>query len=189
VNQNVDIPTSGLSKTLIEENGKKTKTNMVQGVYRCTEVRVPKSDSNLNFRIADERDIEKVGEWISSFHAEAVPYDPPIIGAVLARSKIDKRMIYVMEKNGDLVSMAAWSRDIETSCSVNLVYTPKAIRKKGYASLVTAKLTQHLLNTGKKETNLYTDMTNPTSNKIYKDIGYEFVCDSIQYSIDPHKNS
>ena len=31
--------------------------------------------------------------------------------------------------------------------------------------------------------NLFTDMTNPTSNKIYMDIGYEFVCDSIHFGV------
>ncbi len=92
-------------------------------------------------------------------------------------------MIYVIEANGELVSMAAWGRDIETSCSVNLVFTPQPLRKKGLASLVTAKLTQHLLDHGKKETNLYTDMSNSTSNKIYMSIGYEFVCDSVHFGV------
>lgn len=130
-------------------------------------------------------DIKVVGEWIEAFHHEAVPHDPPVIGAELAKAKIDKQMIYVLEKNGGLVSMAGWSRDRETSCSVNLVFTPKPLRKKGYASVATAMLTQHLLNNGKKETILYTDMTNPTSNKIYVDVGYEFVCDSVHFGIVP----
>ncbi len=50
--------------------------------------------------------------------------------------------------------------------------------------LVTAKLTQHLLSNGKNETNLYTDMTNPTSNKVYMDVGYEFVCDSVHFGVN-----
>jgi len=29
---------------------------------------------------------------------------------------------------------------------------------------------------------LYTDLANPTSNKIYMDIGWEPVCDSIDYA-------
>lgn len=177
--------TANIFKDIIEESGKKTKVNMTQGLYRCETVQMPNHDSNLKFRAADDRDIKKVGGWIEAFHYEAAPQDPPVVGAELAKAKIDKQMIYVVEKNGDLVSMAAWSRDIETSCSVNLVFTPKSLRKKGYASVATAMLTQQLLNNGKKETNLYTDMTNPTSNKIYMDVGYEFVCDSVHFGIRP----
>ncbi len=177
------ISDRGIAQKLFEGCGSKTKINMTQGLYRCELVKMPNYDSNLSFRTADANDIEKVGEWIEAFHLEAVRHDPPVIGAELAKAKIDKQMIYVLEKNSDLVSIAAWSRDIETSCSVNMVFTPKPLRKNGYASVVTAKLTQHLLNNGKRETNLYTDMTNPTSNKIYMDVGYEFVCDSIHFGI------
>jgi predicted GNAT family acetyltransferase len=31
---------------------------------------------------------------------------------------------------------------------------------------------------------LYTDLANPTSNKIYADIGYERVCDAIDYAFE-----
>lgn len=180
-----EMTTVNIYKTLIEKSGKKTKINMIQGLYRCNRVKVPSYSRDLHFRAAQKRDIETLGGWIEAFHLEAVPHDPPVVGVELAKSKINSQMIFVLEKNGDLVSMAAWGRDIETSCSVNLVYTPRELRKKGYASAVTAMLTQHLLNGGKKETNLYTDMTNPTSNKIYMDVGYEFVCDSVHLAISP----
>ncbi len=144
---------------------------------------MPANSDGLSIRKAELSDVAKIGEWIESFHCEAAPHEPPINGAEVAKEKIDNEMIYVIEKDGELVSMAAWSRDIETSCSVNLVFTPKPFRKKGYASIATAKLTQLLLDTGKRETNLYTDMTNPTSNKIYMNVGYEFVCDSVHFGV------
>ncbi len=175
--------TADIYKGLFERLGKSAKLNMAQGIYRCDSVKVPESNSDLIFRLADVDDLEEVGHWIEELQCEAVPHDPRVLGAELARPKIDNKMIYVVEKNGALVSMAAWSKDIETSCSVNLVFTPKVRRKNGYASFVTAKLTQQLLENGKRETNLYTDMKNPTSNKIYMDIGYEFVCDSVHYGL------
>lgn len=156
---------------------------MTQGLYRCSSVKLPENFDDIDFRKANLNDVEKIGEWIESFHAEAVPHDPPIKGTEAAKAKIDNNMIYVVEKGGELVSMAAWSRDIETSCSVNLVFTPKPLRGNGFASVATARLTQHLLDSGKRETNLYTDMTNPTSNKIYVDVGYEFVCDSVHFGV------
>lgn len=175
--------TANIYRDLLEERGMRTKVNMVQGIYRCKKVKMPDLENNLTFRMAELDDVEEIGKWIKEFHHEAVPHDPPVDGKEIALGKIEQSMIYVVEKDGDLVSMAAWSRNIETSCSVNMVYTPKQLRKKGFASAVTAKLTQHLIGNGKRETNLYTDMSNSTSNKIYMDIGYEFVCDSIHYGI------
>ena len=42
----------------------------------------------------------------------------------------------------------------------------------------TAAVSQYLLDEGRKFCFLYTDLANPTSNKIYQDIGYTAVCDA-----------
>lgn len=168
---------------LFTDSGLKTKVNMNQGLYRCRKVVIPQISENVIFRKAKPEDIPRIGKWIEDFHLEAVPHDPPVIGIQIAESKIKKNMIYILEKDSTPVSMACWGRDIETSVSINLVYTPKSLRGHGYASFATAKLTELFLNLGKTETNLYTDLCNPTSNKIYQKIGYEFVCNSIHYGV------
>lgn len=190
--QSTSIPVTGIVgendvaneyARLLNEIGRKTKVNMRQGIYRCTKVILPQTSRDIFFRKAELKDVQQIGEWIESFHLEAVPHDPPVNGVEFAKAKIENGMIYVVEKHSKLVSMAGWGRDIETSCSINLVFTPKHLRGNGYASSVTAELTQFLLDSGKQETNLYTDMSNPTSNKIYQNIGYEFVCDSIHIGV------
>ena len=50
-------------------------------------------------------------------------------------------------------------------------------RGRGYASNCVAALTQKMLDQGRKFCFLYTDLSNPTSNKIYQQIGYRPVCD------------
>lgn len=170
---------------LFHEREFKSRLIMAQGIYRCDRVSMPASRPELGFRIAEEADVPVVSRWTGEFHDEAVPEDPVQDWEALARDKIRKGVIFLLERNGRPVSMAAWSRDIGTSCAVNLVYTPKDSRRRGYASLVTAKLTEHLLKSGKRETNLFTDLKNPTSNKIYQEIGYEWVCESIYYRIEP----
>ena len=52
------------------------------------------------------------------------------------------------------------------------------------SSAVTAHATKHCLARGLDYCFLYTDLSNPTSNKIYVNIGYEFVCDSADYAFD-----
>jgi predicted GNAT family acetyltransferase len=170
-------------KQLVEQAGRPLKVNMKQGIYRCRKVIPPPVPRGVIFRQAESGDAKKLGAWIEDFMLEAVPNDPPMDGVEFARKRIKAGQFFVIEKRGKLLSMAGKTRDIGTSCSINGVYTPKPERKQGYASLVTAKLTQHLLKEGRRETSLYTDMTNPTSNKIYQKIGYKFVCDSIHYGI------
>lgn len=169
---------------VLEQKGYTLKINMRQGIYRCTQVSMPAIPESVSFRWAQEQDVDFIGSWIRDFHFEAVPHDPPFDFTELAASRIAKKMIYVAEVNGVPVSIAAWSRDIGTSNSVNLVFTPKQFRNRGYASMVTAMITKKCLDSGKLETNLYTDMSNPTSNKIYQKIGYSFVSDSLHMGVE-----
>lgn len=178
-----ELKTVRIYEKLLHNFGKKTQLHMIQGIYRCKHVVLPSHSDEFNFRVATTSDVRTIGKWIEEFRHEAVPHDPPVNGLKLASIKIEGQMIYVIEDSSQIVSMAGLSRDIETSCSVNLVYTPPQYRKRGYGSIITAKLTQKLLADGKLETNLYTDMNNPTSNKIYQDIGYQFVADSLHLGI------
>ena len=62
------------------------------------------------------------------------------------------------------------------------MYTPPALRRRGFASALTADLSQRMLDRGYRFCFLYTDLSNPFSNKVYLRIGYEFVCESADYS-------
>ena len=57
------------------------------------------------------------------------------------------------------------------------VYTPSAERGHGYASAVVAAASQAQLDEGLAFCFLFTDLANPTSNRIYQAIGYEPVTD------------
>ncbi|WP_227980301.1 GNAT family N-acetyltransferase [Nocardia spumae] len=63
------------------------------------------------------------------------------------------------------------------------VYTPPEFRRRGYASALTARVSKMLRDNG-SQVCLCTDIGNPTSNKIYQDIGYRPVCDFLQYTFD-----
>jgi predicted GNAT family acetyltransferase len=64
------------------------------------------------------------------------------------------------------------------------VYTPPDYRGRGYASACTAALSQQMLYAGYQYCFLYTDLSNPTSNRIYQNIGYELVCDIDSYRFE-----
>jgi predicted GNAT family acetyltransferase len=56
------------------------------------------------------------------------------------------------------------------------VYTPPEFRGRGYASSAVAARTRLAIQNGLRCA-LFTDLANPTSNKIYADVGYRRVAD------------
>jgi hypothetical protein len=61
------------------------------------------------------------------------------------------------------------------------VYTPPERRRQGYATSLVAGVSARLLEGGFRRCYLLTDLANPTSNAIYRRVGYEQVCESAEY--------
>ncbi|KPL57908.1 GNAT family N-acetyltransferase [Rossellomorea vietnamensis] len=125
-----------------------------------------------------------LAKWISEFVS-----DTEVISIsddeALKRAKDmieNEPYVYFWEVAGRPVSMARGARRTENGITVNFVYTPPEFRKKGYASSVVAELSRLLLHEH-SFCSLYTDLDNPTSNKIYMEIGYIPVCDSMMITI------
>jgi hypothetical protein len=92
--------------------------------------------------------------------------------------RLEQSMVHFWEVDGRVVSSAHASRPTRHGQTINAVYTPGEERGRGYASNLMAALTEKLLNSGKRFCVLYTDASNPTSNKIYESVGYRVVCQS-----------
>lgn len=84
--------------------------------------------------------------------------------------------------DGEVVSIANAVRPQIKGICISGVYTPPEFRRKGYARALVAEVSKEMLSRGFELTNLFTDLANPTSNKIYQEVGYEAVCDYRQYS-------
>lgn len=151
---------------------------MRERVYMLTRVIPPATTGHA--RLAEERDVPTVARWVIEFLDEAVPHDPKPDGEMWARNAIGDGDLMLWD-DGQPVSMARCGRRTTHGASVGPVYTPQAFRGHGYASAVTAALSQHLLDSGKQFCQLFTNLANPTSNSIYQKIGYVPVCDWIQY--------
>jgi predicted GNAT family acetyltransferase len=72
---------------------------------------------------------------------------------------------------------------------VGPVYTPPACRGRGYASAAVASLSQRLLDDGASRCMLFTDLSNPTSNKIYDALGYRRFADWEERRFLPHSGA
>jgi uncharacterized protein len=87
-------------------------------------------------------------------------------------------------ENDRPVSLAGWGGETPNGVRVGPVYTPPAHRRRGYGSAVTAAVTAERLAAGRRFCFLYTDLANPTSNRIYASLGYEPVCDSVDCAFE-----
>ncbi|MDQ3898266.1 MAG: GNAT family N-acetyltransferase, partial [Actinomycetota bacterium] len=82
--------------------------------------------------------------------------------------------------DGGPVSMAARSDEVAGVVRVAFVYTPPEHRGRGYAAASVAALSQRSVAEG-LECVLYAQLENPTSNAIYRRIGYEPVVEVLIY--------
>ena len=135
-------------------------------------------------RRADAADTELLLEWWAAFAAEA--HDPAqqheIVGTVERALRSGRQWLWCLA-DGTSVSMAAGRAPVAGSGRVGPVYTPPALRGRGYASAVTAVVSREILDDGATPV-LFTDRANQTSNKIYRQLGYVDVDDYALVSFD-----
>lgn len=152
--------------------------NMDMRVYQLDAVRdIPHSAGTFRQAVAADHPI--IAIWSADFHADLFTAISPEEAQQIAHDRIAAGDIYVWELT-EIVSMAATSRPTNHGISINYVYTPEEHRKKGYASQCVAALSSLMLETYAFCT-LFTDLSNPTSNRIYQNIGYYPVTDFHQY--------
>ena len=156
------------------------KNTIRERVYQLDHVIAPPWPAGV-FRMACMDDVELTAAWIQAFHDEALPNDPPFNTRDWALTAIADGDVYFWEVEDEPVSMARKSRTTAHGQSIGPVYTPPQHRGYGYASAVTARLSQLILSSGKRFAMLFTDLSNPTSNSIYQKIGYKPVCDFNQH--------
>ncbi|MEU0300533.1 GNAT family N-acetyltransferase [Streptomyces sp. NPDC006175] len=94
-------------------------------------------------------------------------------------------LLTLWEVGGEPVSMAGLSRRIAGMVRVAPVYTPPEHRGRGYAAAVTAEVSRAAREGGAGEVLLFTDLANPTSNGVYRRIGYEAVGDRLLITAEP----
>ncbi|MDA2735623.1 GNAT family N-acetyltransferase [Bacillus cereus group sp. Bc015] len=157
---------------------KKTTVAMEQGIYELKQVK-KKWNGDEVFREVNSDELTLIEQWIYQFCGDVNLPTTKEEAKQTAHTLITNHRLFGLEVDGKLVSVAAKTRPTKNNITVNFVYTPKEERKKGYASNCVAALSQRMLDEGYKTTTLYTDLANPTSNKIYQEIGYEQIAESV----------
>ena len=167
-------------------SGASLRIRMQQGIYAARSAVVPDGIPGIA-RNAGLEDRQLVLEWLHAFEREAMHGDSPRADH---EQWFDRRLanssagVTLWEDASRVVSMCGYGGPTPHGIRIGPVYTPPELRRRGYASALTARVTNRLLEGGRQFCFLYTDLANPTSNKIYMDIGYERVCDSAEYAFD-----
>ena len=162
------------------------RRRMAQRIYRITELRSVQHVPG-RARAATEADRELLVAWVGAFATEAMPEGAPDRDAertVDGRLRAGSGSFTIWDDEGP-VSLAGWGGKTPNGARIGPVYTPREHRRRGYGSAVTAAVTAEQLGAGRTFCFLYTDLANPTSNKIYTDLGYEPVCDAVDYAFEP----
>lgn len=134
-------------------------------------------------RPAIEADLPLAAAWAYSFTQDAGLIGTAEDAREIAELRIADRDLFFWDDGGP-VSMAAKTRRSTHGISVSLVYTPRELRRRGYAAACVAALSQQLLDAGWEFCALFTDLANPTSNDIYQRIGYRPVCDFMEHDFE-----
>jgi hypothetical protein len=135
-------------------------------------------------RAAESGDVELIAQWLYEFQHEALHGGVTSEEArEMAQFRVGDGDVFLWE-DGQPTSMAIRSRPTLTGISIGSVYTPPGLRGKGYASACVAGLSQLCLDSGYKFCMLFTDLANPTSNRIYQKMGYTPVGDYHEYIFD-----
>jgi RimJ/RimL family protein N-acetyltransferase len=122
---------------------------------------------------ATEADRELVLRWWSEFVVESHVVDAgPDSRVIAVNARIAHRRLWLWEDNGAPVAMVAVNPAVAGVVRIGPVYTPPDARRRGYASSAVAAVSREALRSGAHTCMLFTDLSNPTSNKIYADVGY-----------------
>jgi len=142
-------------------------------MYRLGELTPPAAVPG-RARLADRSDAELVASWAAAFHDEAQPEAPGQDWAAFAGRRIGARQVHlwVAGQRAPVVAEACVSAPAAGVARVGPVYTPPEHRRCGYGSAVTAAATHAALGDGATDVVLYTDLSNPTSNSIYRALGF-----------------
>lgn len=153
-----------------------------QRVHRLESVHHPDYPAGA-MRLATNDDMELVHLWAAGFMQDCFHEPPDERTYSDAEKRVAAGTLFFWD-DGEPRAMAARNRPTATGECVSFVYTPPEHRNRGYASAVVARLSQQILDEGKSFCTLFTDLGNPTSNSIYRKLGYVGVADFLDITFD-----
>jgi predicted GNAT family acetyltransferase len=128
-------------------------------------------------RVATAGDVDLLLAWLVGFEADTgAAASPP----ATLRRRVDAGLVWIWD-NGAPMAMASLTPTLAGVSRVGLVYTSPDERGRGYGAACTAAISKVALETGSSRCILYTQLSNPRSNAIYRRLGYEPIQEILHY--------
>jgi GNAT superfamily N-acetyltransferase len=166
----------------IEQTGGTTRCRRREAIHVLERVNDPARPAPGGLRLAHHDERPLLVEWMRAFGREA-----GVLGGDQAAEMVDwplaRGALFVWDDDGPL-SMLVISRPTADIARIGPVYTPPEHRQRGYATTMVAAASRQALHDGTACCMLYTDLANPTSNKIYAEIGYRRVADWEEHAFE-----
>ena len=162
-----------------QRTGGRTRVRMSEAMHALESVTDPPRPAAGELRVALPEDRPLLLDWISDFMLEA-----GVAGAAQAEAMIDSRLMLVWD-DGRPVSLVGVTAAVSGVVRIGPVYTPPRWRRRGYAGTAVAAASRRALSQGASRCMLFTDLANPTSNKIYAEIGYRRFADWEELVFEP----
>ena len=168
----------------VAQRGGRWRTVLNERIFRLRTLVPPRTtDGEARLALADDRDL--ITSWLAAFGTEVLDEtDADRTQRNVEDWERGGRRYWLWESSGRAVSMVGAGGETPNGIRIGPVYTPPDHRGRGYASNLTAFVSRTVLDEGRSFCFLYTDVANPTSNRIYQSIGYEPVGDAMMVAFD-----
>jgi predicted GNAT family acetyltransferase len=144
---------------------------MSEAMHQLTEVSDPPRAARGHLRRPDEQELDLLRNWMERFAVETGTEGTDRAETMVrARLANDALMLW---DDGQPVCMVGMAGPVAGVARIGPVYTPPEHRNRGYASSAVAAFSRLALERGAGTCMLYTDLANPTSNRIYAALGYQ----------------
>jgi GNAT superfamily N-acetyltransferase len=165
------------------ETGAAPVLTTAERLYRLTTLTAP-TGVRGGHRVARAADLPVLIRYQCEFAAEAFGHgpDPRTAEANVAAAAGAGNVYLLWLADGAPVSMAGVRAPAAGVSRIGPVYTPPDVRGRGFGSAVTAAACRWALAAGAAQVVLFADLANPTSNHIYRRLGFVPVADSATIS-------
>ncbi len=176
------VTARAIARAWSSRTGGRTRRRMREAMHMLEEVSDPPRPARGALCAGDPSERQTFADWMRAFAVEA-----GVLGSEQAAQIVDTQLarerLFMWDDNGP-VSMVSLSPTVAGVTRLGPVYTPPEHRGRGYASSAVAAASRRALAHGAQRCALFTDLANPTSNKIYADVGYRRFADWEEHAFE-----
>ena len=158
------------------------ETEMAERIHVLGELTTPTGVPGT-WRTATAADEELLVAWTVAFNDEAGMHANAGSLRQAVSGRLAGGLLHLWRDGDDVVSYAGHTEPAAGVVRVGSVYTPPERRGHGYASALVAAVSERARALADTVC-LYTNLANPTSNRIYARLGYRPLCDVTAYRFE-----